>query len=226
MKKFSILWLFVLSVGVFAQEKFDIKNASKIYDVRVEVEKCADWKCEGDAKFSIFKKGASKPLQIFSNNTEFMREEVKLKDSKALYDAQSIVFFEDYNFDGTSDLAIRDGSNGGYGGPSYQVYLFSPRAKKFVHNDSFTELAQGAYLGMFEVFKKRKVLRTLSKDGCCWHQMEEFAVVNNRPKKILEVTEDATVKSGNGERVKITTRKFAAGRWRASVKYERLKVEN
>ena len=226
MRKSLILLLFLLPSGVFGQEKFDIKNASKIYDVRVEVEKCVDWKCEGDAKFLVFKKGAAKPFQVFSSPTEFMREEVELKNSKALYDAQSVVFFEDYNFDGTADLAIRDGFNGGYGGPSYQIYLFSPRAKKFVHSDSFTKLAQGVYLGMFEIFKKRKRLRTLSKDGCCWHQMEEFAVVNNRPKKILEVTEDATVAGGDGERVKVTTRKLVAGRWRNSVKYERLKEEN
>ncbi len=127
------------------------------------------------------------------------------------------IFLEDYNFDGAEDLAIRDGNNGGYGGPSYQVYLFSKTAGKFVLSPSLTNLAQGTYLGMLEVDKKKKVLRNFSKDGCCWHQTEEFSVVGNRPKKVFEETEDARAEVG--KRVRITTRKLVRGRWRTSVKY-------
>lgn len=222
--KSILLFIILFNVVIFAQEKFEIKNASKIYGVRVEVAGCNDWKCEGKTTFTLFKKGEQKPFQAIEfESSEFMLEEVRLKSSKTLYDAQSIVFFEDYNFDGAADLALRDGFNGGYGGPSYSVYLFSPKNKKFVYSKGFTELAQGVYLGMFEVFPKRKVLRTLSKSGCCWHQMEEFAVVNNRPKKVLEVTEDATASNRrNGDKVKVTTRKLAGGRWRTSIKYEPL----
>ena len=160
----AVILLFAFCATVLAQEKFEIKNASKIYDVRVEVKNCVDWKCEGDAKFMIFKKGASKPFQVFDSPTEFMREEVQLKNSKKMYDAQSIVFFEDYNFDGIADFALRDGSNGGYGGPSYTIFLFDPRVKKFVENQAFTKLAQGAYLGMFEVDRRRKILRNFEKE--------------------------------------------------------------
>ncbi len=62
-----------------------------------------------------------------------------------------------------------------------------------------TDLAQGVYLGMFEIDKKKKVLRNFSKSGCCWHQTEEFAVIGNRPKKVLEITEDATVAGGGNK---------------------------
>lgn len=217
MKKI-ILVILLLNIGVLAQEVFNIKKASKIYDVRLAVENCDENSCSGDAKFSIFRKGQSKPFQMFSTPTEFMAEEAKRPNTKIMYDYQSVVFFEDYNFDGSEDLAVRDGNNGGYGGPSYQIYLFSPKLKKFVHNSAMTDLNQGSYLGMMEVDKKKKVLRTSSKSGCCWHQTEEFAIVRNRPKKVYEWTQDATISDEN--KVKITTKKLIKGKWRTTVKYE------
>lgn len=215
MKKMLFLML-LFNISAFAQQKFDIKNASKSYDVRLEVAKCNDWKCEGDAKFSIFKKGQRKPFQVVKTPTEFMIEEARRTNTKLMYDYQSAVFFEDYNFDGIEDLAIRDGNNGGYGGPSYQIYLFSPKSRKFVHNDPITDLNQGEYLGMMEVDKKKKVLRTFSKSGCCWHQTKEYAFINNRPKKVYEWTQDATIPDENN--VQITTKRLIKGKWITSTK--------
>jgi hypothetical protein len=127
------------------------------------------------------------------------------------------VSFSDYNFDGVDDLALCDGANGGYGMPSYQIYLFSSRANKFVHSEPFTELSQEGRLGMFETEAKKKHLRTFSKSGCCLRVTEEFAVVNNQPKKVLEIVEDATI--ADEKRVKITTKRLINGRWRRTVKY-------
>ena len=217
MKKTIILLVLLLSASSFGQEVFNIKKASKLYDVRLEVKECDESVCRGDAKFSIFKKGQTKPFQTFTTPTAFMAEEAKLPNTKLMDAYQSVVFFEDYNFDGIADLSIRDGNNGGYGGPSYQIYLFSPKAGKFVNNSAFTELNQGVYLGAMEVDKKKKVLRGFSKSGCCWHQTEEFAVVNNRPKKVYEYTEDASVPDDN--KVKLTTKKLVGGKWRTTVKY-------
>lgn len=216
MKKIILLVL-VLSASSYAQEVFNIKNASSLYDVRLKVKNCQEDSCEGDATFTVFKKGQSKPFQTFSTPTMFSKEETKRVNTKLRYDYQSVVFFEDYNFDGREDLAIRDGNNGGYGGPSYQIYLFSPKTGNFVHNSALTELNQGAYLGAVEVDKKKKVLRGFSKSGCCWHQTEEFAVVNNRPKKIYEYTEDASI--SDESKVKLTTKRLVGGKWRTSVKY-------
>ena len=212
-----ILLILLLSASSYAQEVFQIKNASKLYDVRLKVENCQENSCDGEATFTVFKKGQTKPFQSFSTPTMFSKEETKRASTKLRYDYQSVVFFEDYNFDGVEDLAIRDGNNGGYGGPSYQIYLFSPKTGKFVHSSAFTELNQGAYLGAVEVDKKKKVLRGFSKSGCCWHQTEEFLVVNNRPKKVYEYTEDASIPDDN--RVKLTTKRLVGGRWRTTVKY-------
>ena len=46
---------------------------------------------------------------------------------------------------------------------------------------------------------------------------EEFLVVNDRPKKVLEIVEDATL--ADEKRVKITTKRLVGGRWRTTTKY-------
>src|SRR5882672_6330187 len=103
MKKI-ILTILVLTAATAAQQKFDIKNASKLYDVGLEVEKCDTDGCSGDAKFSIYRKRSKTPLQVIQTPTEFMAVEATMPNSKLRYDYQSVVFFEDYNFDGIEDL--------------------------------------------------------------------------------------------------------------------------
>ena len=68
---------------------------------------------------------------------------------------------------------------------------------------------------MMQVDKKKKVLRTFSKSGCCWHQTQEFMVVSNRPRKVYEYTEDAMLGDG---KVRIETRRRVNGKWRVSSK--------
>jgi hypothetical protein len=220
MQRLSLILLLLFSSSAFAQERFDIKDVAKDYDVRIEVAKCENQICEGKATFTLFKKGESKPFQIFRlANTSFMLDEGKrpTANKTMLYDEQSAVNFGDYNFDGTEDLALCDGANGSYGMPSYQIYLFSPQSKKFVNSPAMTRLGK-EYLGMFEVDAEQRVLRTSGKSGCCYHVTEEFSVVKNRPRKVFEVIEDATI--ADEKRVKITTRKLVNGRWRTRVKYE------
>ena len=220
MKVFFLILL--LGVTVSAQQKFEIKNASKIYDARVEVEKCETETCSGKLKVELFKKSATKSFQTINlDETEFAIEEAQLTDSKKMYDYQSILFFEDYNFDGVEDLSIRDGNYSGYGGPSYHIYLFSPRSKQFIFSQPFTDLGQGAYLGMFRIDRKRKRLTASSKSGCCLHRTDEFIVVNNRPKKVFEELEDATI--ADEKRVRITTKRLIKGRWKTTVKYVKRK---
>ncbi|MGH9820344.1 MAG: XAC2610-related protein [Pyrinomonadaceae bacterium] len=126
-----------------------------------------------------------------------------------------MVNFGDFNFDGSEDVAICDGSNGGYGMPSYQVFIYSTRLKKFVRSASFTKMNSGG-LGMFEIDNRKKMLMVFSKSGCCWHRTEGFAVIGGRPKKVYEFTEDAT--RNQGKTVEITTRRLVNGKWRTAVK--------
>jgi hypothetical protein len=75
------------------------------------------------------------------------------------------------------------------------------------------------HLGMFTVDPARKVLLTFDKSGCCFHVTEEFDVVNNAPRKILEVVEDATI--DDETKVKVTTRKLVNRKWQTKVTYEK-----
>ena len=82
-------------------------------------------------------------------------------------------------------------------------------------SEPFSELGQK--LGMFEVDKQKKVLRTFDKSGCCWHVTEEYSVVNNRPVKVFVEEEDATIPDET--KVKITTKMLVNGKWQTKVKY-------
>lgn len=213
MKRIVFLVL-LFSISVVAQQRFKLDKASKNVDVAIEVKKCDNGFCEGAAKFSFFRKKASKPFQIINlEDTIFPigDDGNAVANVILLYDEQSAVNFGDFNFDGVEDFAICDGKDSGYGGPSYRVYLYSKQQGKFVLSPLFTALAHGVNLGMFETDRKKRMHYRFSKSGCCWHQTEGFTVINNRPKKIYELTEDAMLGDGN---VYITTRKRIRGIWR------------
>jgi hypothetical protein len=229
MKKILILILLLASTA-FAQQTFELKNASKFFDVKINVEKCDDFSCDGQATFSFYKKGGARAYQVINlpeTHMEFGEDKKPLVNTTLLYDAQSVVNVDDFNFDGMEDVAICDGTNGSYNGPSYRIYLSSRAAGKFVFNQKFTDLAY--HLGMFEVDKKNKTLETFDKSGCCWHITERYKVVNNRPVKVYEMVEDAMGFDEKADKriIKTTTKKRSVGgKWRTTVKVERVKDEN
>lgn len=94
------------------------------------------------------------------------------------YDEQSSIMYEDFNFDGKKDFALMDGRNSCYGGPSFRIYLATD--KGFSFNEAFTRLAQ-EYCGMFEVDHDQKKIYTMTKSGCCWHELSQFIIKDNKP---------------------------------------------
>lgn len=219
MKTFFLTCLFLMfCLPTFAQKTFELKDASKYFDIKIKVAKCEDGFCSGKASFSFYKKGGTTPYQVINlPDTQIQLDENGNAQANVsmLYDNQSAVNIDDFNFDGMEDVAVCDGANGSYGGPSYQVYLSSKSAGKFVFSQAFSELGQK--LGMFEVDKTKKVLRTFDKSGCCWHVTEEYSVVNNRPVKTFVEEEDATIPDET--KVKITTKTLVKGKWQTKVKY-------
>ena len=213
----SLLFLLILYSSAFAQKTFELKNASQYFDIKIAVAKCEETSCRGKATFAFFKKGTKTPYQEINLPDTYVELDEKGKpevNKTLLYDKQSVVNIGDFNFDGMEDVALCEGTHGSYGMPAYRIFLSSRAAGKFVYDKNFSAL--GKHLGMFEVNPKRKVLRTFDKSGCCWHITEEYSVVNNAPKKILEVVEDAT--SNEGTKVKITTKKLVGGKWQTNVK--------
>jgi hypothetical protein len=140
----SLILILIFCSFVFSQQNFEIKNASENYDLVIEVAECKNGICQGKVKYSIYKKGENKPFEIFNlSDSGFLLKDNGLPsiNISRLYDEESAVNFGDFDFDGREDLALNDGRNGGYGGASYQVYLFSRQSKKFVRSQSFTNFS-------------------------------------------------------------------------------------
>jgi len=104
------------------------------------------------------------------------------------YGEQSLIMYEDFNFDGINDFAIRDGFNSCYSGPSYEIYI--AKNGSFVFDEDFTDLGQ-SYCGMFGVDSSSERLYTMTKSGCCWHQSSEYIIKDNKPFAVKIVERDA-----------------------------------
>lgn len=207
----------LLGTTVFAQQQFELKDASKNYDVKINVENCGKEECQGKASIELFDKKTSKKFQtLTSENLNFYLNEDQKPTANIiqLYDEQSPLIFDDFNFDGTEDIAIRNGNESGYGGPSYDVYVFNITKKQFVLSEELTGLAHDN-LGMFNTDSERKRLITYSKSGCCWHITTEYSVLPQRGLfKVYELEEDAT----GGEKVKVIKREFIDDKWITNTK--------
>jgi hypothetical protein len=227
--KYILISILLLSSSVFAQHTFDLKNASKFFDIKVNVEKCEDGSCTGKATFSFYKKGSTKAYQVITLPDTYIDTSeggVPAVNETMLYDKQSVIVVDDFNFDGMEDVAICDGTNGGYGMPSFQIYLSSRAAGKFVHSPAFSELGQ--HLGMFDVDKENKTIQYMDKSGCCWHETTRYKIIGGRPVKVWVLTEDATGfdEKANKRIVKTTEKTLVRGRWRSKMTVERVKDDN
>lgn len=217
----SLLFILLGSSSVFAQNQFELKDASKNYDVKMKVETCAKDECSGKGIIELFDKKTSKKFQTLTSDNLFfyLNEEQKpTANIIQLYNEQSPLIFEDFNFDGTEDVAIRNGNESGYSGPSYDVYVFNITRKQFVLSEELTALAHDN-LGMFNTDPERKRLITYSKSGCCWHLTTEYTVLPQRGLfKVYELEEDAM----GGEKVKVTKKEFINDKWITNIKEYRI----
>jgi len=162
-----------------------------------------------------------------SNNEEIFRVEaeqlyfelhdgeVKANIQELPYGEQSVIIYDDFNFDGIKDFAIMDGMGSCYGGPSFSIYLGDNKGN-FNFNEDFTRLAHD-YCGMFDYNMDEKVINTMTKSGCCWHQFSQFVVENNIPVEIYTAVVDAfnfpyeittVTERKNGKMIETTTREI------------------
>lgn len=216
----NFLLLFFFFNLSFGQNKFEIKNGSKTYIAEITVENCSEEKCEGYGTVKLIAKANKTVIQTFTSEDLFFYLDKNQNPSVniiQLYDEQSPLIFHDFNFDGTEDLAIRNGNNSSYGGPSYDVYVSNSSKTKFIFSNELTKLAV-ENLGMFETDNKRKRIITYSKSGCCWHQKDEYIVV---PKKGLKLVYSLEEDGLSGEFVEVTTKQLIKGKWKnKTIKYK------
>jgi hypothetical protein len=213
------------------QETFKVQHAVRGYELTVHLSSCGDEedKCSGPALVRIFRKGAAAPFQSLSlPSVEIYKETVEHNDEanpnpRGLYAEEYSFVGNDFNFDGLEDFAVCNGREGGYGGPSYNVFLFDKPSGRFVENRRLSRLTEGVYLGLFFPDAKKKRLTAYSKSGCCYHETDVFAVVGNRPVLVEKVVEDATSWGGAEEGfVLVTTKRKVKGRWVVTRKKEKL----
>ncbi len=193
MRFLLLVLVFFAAQSLFAQQIFKVQNASKKFDLFVRVvEDVAQDKLQGyvkgSARINLYRKGKKRPFQILqlpniivSNDNTAFNPKINTKP-RALYAETYSFVFEDFNFDGYEDLAIWNGTNGGYSGPSYNVYLF--KSGKFVLNPKLSKLTEGVYLGLFFTEQKKKRLVTFSKSGCCYHETESHKRLTARGRGI------------------------------------------
>lgn len=224
-----------------ADERIRVENASKKYALEVSVAGCGgaersndENNCDGPARVQIYRKGSKTPFQVLRlRNLQLYKDTAAYSPGtsakpRGIYAEEYTFVFEDFDFDGEEDLAICNGRDGGYGGPSYNVYLFDRRAKHFVENQRLSELTDAPYLGLFFRDPKRKRLSVHSKSGCCYHETQVYRMAGGRPVLVEQVTEEAR---GEGDSeddliVTTTTKRRVGRRWVVRTKREKVKRES
>ncbi len=186
-----LILIFISTTVIVGQKTFEVQDFSEDYYGKVYLENPEEVFSKGWV--AIYQKKTNKQLiKVDAEELVGDTEEGKIKTNvKELpYGEQSVIIYEDFNFDNIKDFAIMDGQYSCYHGPSFQIYLGGKVKGTFTLNQEFTRLAQ-EYCGMFQIHTDEKKLSTMTKSGCCWHQYSEFIVVNNKPKAVKIVEADS-----------------------------------
>lgn len=177
----------------FGQYQFEVKGASKNYDAIITINNCFDDQCMDKGIVELFDNKNSKVQTFTSDNLVlYLGKGQRLERGKIILLAkeQSPLIFGDFNFDGTEDLAIRNGNMGNYSSASYDVYVFNSTRMSFVKSKELTELGSDNF-DFFETDPVRKRLIAFGKSGCCNFFTTEYEVIPNKGlDKVLEKEED------------------------------------
>lgn len=197
-----------------AQFKFTANNSSNNFKAKIFVENCTTGHCNGKATIILYDKITDQEMQTFTSNdldfglTEMQNAQLGWLD---LGKYQTPLIFGDFNFDGIEDLAIRNGNNGAYASPSYDVYLSVNN--KFVLNAPLTKLAS-ENLGLFDVDKKNKQLSIHIKNGCCFDKAINYKY---DAKQVLYEDSSVIEDSSIADYVTVITQKLVDGKMKKTV---------
>ncbi len=195
-----------------AQQRFQISDASGKYNAEIRVEDCVDDGCRGKGSVILSDKNGNIRQTFQSPDLVFYFKQ-NFKPSKDIMTITSEMFrdeplyFGDFNFDGTEDVAVRNGNGGNYGSASYDVYVFNTTKMQFVPSEELTELASG-YQGMFGVDEKKRRLTTFARSGQSYYTYEYEVVPKKGIVLVYEKIEDHT-----HEVVKVTVKKKVNNKW-------------
>lgn len=171
---------------VASKTTYTIKGFSDRYYGKVSIEGVGeDNYFSGPGWVAVYDAKSNK--ELFRVNSEELAfelhdGEVKANISELPYGEQSVLMYDDFNFDGIGDFAIMDGHNSCYGGPSFDIYL-AKKNGSFEYSDAFSRLSH-EYCGMFNYDESKKELYAMAKSGCCWHRYSRFVVKGNIPEEV------------------------------------------
>ncbi|WP_051691549.1 XAC2610-related protein [Pedobacter borealis] len=204
-----------------AQFKFLANNSSDQYKAKIFVDKCEGNACSGKATIIIYDKITDREVDTFHSEdldfglTETQNAKLGWLD---LGKYQTPLIFGDFNFDGSEDIAIRNGNNGAYASPSYNIYL-SSKENKFLLNKELTKLAS-ENLGMFDIDKKTKQIAIHQKDGCCFDKTINYKYdTKNVLYEDSSVIEDSSI----ADNVTVITQKLVDGKIKRTVQKFKMK---
>ncbi|MGM9475393.1 XAC2610-related protein [Pedobacter sp. GSP4] len=203
-----------------AQFKFTANNSSNQYKAKIFVDKCEGNSCSGKATVILYDQISDKEIFTFHSAdldfglTENQNAKLGWLD---LGKYQTPLIFGDFNFDGFEDIAVRNGNNGAYSSPSYDIYL--SKDSKFTLNTELTKLAS-SNLGMFDIDKKAKQLAIHQKDGCCFDKTINYKFdAKNSLYEDSSVIEDSSI----ADNVTVITQKLVDGKIKRTVQKFKMK---
>ncbi len=138
-----------------------------------------------------------------------------MNSGNELHGEESPVIFDDFDFDGNDDAAIRNGSKSPRGLPSYDIYLYDSASKKFIIHTELTAAA-GTNTGLFDLDKTKNCIVTFSIEGCCWNILRKYSV--DPKKKLVKVYEKEEDWRKTKDKYIVTERKLINGVWEVSTK--------
>lgn len=135
---------------------------------------------------------------------------------------QSLLYFDDFNFDGHQDLAIRNGNHpDAIYTPTFDVYLQDPRKTQWMLNPALTTLAKEDSKGMFSVSPLDGVLLSQTDRDCCWSRATHWKMRGDALVLLYSDTEEKIQPTEPGENTSMpsgytlrTTGELKDGQWR------------
>ena len=130
--------------------------------------------CSGDVEVSLMRHGGREQvlrpdaLYVDSDATLFRGTLYQRDKTKS-----HAVVIADVNGDARKDVSLGTGRMGGYGSPSYDVFVYVAGTDSAVRSRPFSALTPGG-LGLFELDDGK--LRLQAKSGCCIHSAALYAV--------------------------------------------------
>jgi hypothetical protein len=184
---------FASTPAVEAAQTFVLPEASTRFDVELSSQSCDKDSCTGPMTVALYRKGTKSKVRSFSEKScvvQLTKRGIPYVSVAKLYEVDAAIVFDDFNFDGEEDFAIKRETGVGYSGLAYTVYLWNPTAKRLEKSKALSDLVGEGALGFFKVDTERQRLMTFSKDGCCLHQTMEYAVVDGKPELAKIITDD------------------------------------